>query len=161
VDSVIQSAIEIGLPLSLLVFAYFVGSATERRHYREIRERERRWQRLPAVTFRSAPDSWQVSESGLVNGSVVISVDYFKRFLAGLRQFVGGRVKSYESILDRARREAVLRLKAQAIERGYNAVIGVRLETSRIANARRNGQGVAGLEVIAYGTGVLLRQPPA
>jgi uncharacterized protein YbjQ (UPF0145 family) len=160
-DSAIQSAIEIGFPLSLLVFAYVVGSTIERRHYRRIRVRERQWQRVPAVTFRSTPASWQVSESGLVTGSVVISVDYFKRFLAGLRQFIGGRVKSYESMLDRARREAVLRLKADAMERGYNAVVGVRLETSRMANGRRNGQGIAGLEVLAYGTGLLLRQPPA
>jgi len=64
-------------------------------------------------------------------------------------------------MLDRARREAVLRLKADAMERGYNAVVGVRLETSRMANGRRNGQGIAGLEVLAYGTGLLLRQPPA
>jgi uncharacterized protein YbjQ (UPF0145 family) len=161
VDSTIQSAIQIGLPLLLLIFTYFVGSAVERRHFRRIRARERQWQQLPAVTFRSAPESWQVSDSGLVHGSVVVSVDYFKRFLAGLRQFIGGRVKSYEAILDRARREAVLRLKAQAIERGYNAVINVRLETSRMANSRRDGQGIAGLEVLAYGTGVLVRQPPA
>ena len=100
-------------------------------------------------------------ESGLVNGSVVVSVDYFKRFLAGLRQLIGGRVKSYESILDRARREAVLRLKADAIARGYNAVVNVRLETTRMANARRGGEGIAGLEVLAYGTGLKLRRDPS
>ncbi|MBW2399217.1 MAG: heavy metal-binding domain-containing protein, partial [Deltaproteobacteria bacterium] len=91
-----------------------------------------------------------------VSGSVVISVDYFKRFLAGLRQFVGGRVKSYETILDRARREAVLRLKEEAAAAGYAAVINVRLETARMANGR-NGSGIAGLEVLAYGTGIKLR----
>jgi uncharacterized protein YbjQ (UPF0145 family) len=46
-----------------------------------------------------------------VSGSVVVSVDYFKRFLAGLRTLVGGRVTSYETLLDRARREAILRCK--------------------------------------------------
>jgi len=30
-----------------------------------------------------------------------------------------------------------------------------------MANSRSNGQGIAGLEVLAYGTGLLLRQPPA
>jgi len=161
VDPAIEAAINLGVPLLLLVTTYFIGNGIERRHYRDIRARERKWQRLPAITFRTTPASWQVTESGLVNGSVVVSVDYFKRFLAGLRQLIGGRVKSYESILDRARREAVLRLKADAIERGYNAVINVRLETTRMANARRKGEGIAGLEVLAYGTGLKLRRDPS
>ena len=42
----------------LLVFAYFTGSWIERRHYREIRRRESRWRRLPAVTFRQHPKDW-------------------------------------------------------------------------------------------------------
>ena len=157
----IQNAIDLGFPLLLLLFTYFVGSWVERRHYREIRARERQWQRLPAITFRAVPASWQVAECGLVDGSVVVSVDYFKRFLAGLRHLIGGRVKSYESLMDRARREAVLRLKAEAIERGYNAVVNVRLETTRVANARRRGDGIAGLEVLAYGTGLKLRRDPS
>ena len=160
-DPAIESAINLGFPLLLLLATYFIGSWIERRHYRDILARERKWQQLPAITFRATPASWQVTESGLVNGSVVVSVDYFKRFLAGLRQLIGGRVKSYESILDRARREAVLRLKADAIERGYNAIINVRLETTRMANARRRGGGIAGLEVLAYGTGLKLRRDPS
>ena len=160
-DPAIEAAINLGVPLLLLLTTYFIGGAIERRHYRHIRARERKWQQLPAITFSATPASWQVAECGLVNGSVVVSVDYFKRFLAGLRMLIGGRVKSYESILDRARREAVLRLKADAIERGYNAVINVRLETTRMANARRRGEGIAGLEVLAYGTGLKLRRDPS
>ncbi|MFT6733724.1 MAG: hypothetical protein ACJAS9_001914 [Polaribacter sp.] len=38
-------------------------------------------------------------------------MDYFKRFLAGLRNIFGGRVVTYESLVDRARREAILRMK--------------------------------------------------
>ena len=88
----------------------------------------------------------------MVRGQVVVSVDYFKRFLAALRAIVGGRVKSYESLLDRSRREAILRMKEQAIQGGYDHVINVRLETSRLAGTRRNGKGTAGLEVLAFGT---------
>ena len=32
----------------------------------------------------------QVESAALVHGSAVISIDYFKRFLAGLRNIVGG-----------------------------------------------------------------------
>ena len=146
--------------LGLLVLAYFTGTWIERRHYKTIRSREERWRRLPAVTLRRVPQSWEVLESGLVTGSVVISVDYFKRFLAGLRSLAGGRLKSYESLLDRGRREALLRLKKEAIDRGYDAVMNVRLETSRMANARGD-QGTAGVEILAFGTGLKLRQRPA
>ena len=62
---------------------------------------------------------------------------------------VGGRLRSYEPLLDRARREALLRLKEEAALRGYHAVCGVRLETSRLANA--NGNGTAGVEISHLG----------
>ena len=106
------------------------------------------------MTFRRAPTSWTIDSAVLVYGSTVVSVDYFKRFLAGLRALVGGRIVSYEALLDRARREAILRMKESAIKGGYNAVVNVRLETSRLANSSRNGQGTAGVEILAFGTAV-------
>jgi uncharacterized protein YbjQ (UPF0145 family) len=160
-DSTLQPLFEFGLPLLLLVMAYLVGTQVERAHYRSIRRREIRWRRLPAVTFRQVPEGWDVLESGMVAGNVVVSLDYFKRFLASLRNLVGGRVGSYETLLDRARREAVLRLKQQAMQRGYGAVINLRLETTRMANASRGGKGTAGIEVLAFGTGLKLRERPA
>ena len=159
-DQSVQAIVQFGIPLFLLVTTYFIGRAVERRHYASIRTRERETQRMPTVTFRSPPPSWEIVESTLVTGSVVVSVDYFKRFLAGLRNFVGGRVKAYESLLDRARREALLRLKEQAIAGGYNAVVNVRLETTRMANGRRGSEGIAGLEILAFGTALTLRRAP-
>jgi uncharacterized protein YbjQ (UPF0145 family) len=160
-DVLLQTGVELGLPLLLLVATYFIGNWIERRHYESIRRREREWLHFPATTFPTLPAGWVVTGSGLVTASVVTSVDYFKRFLAGLRMLVGGRVKSYESILDRARREALLRLKEEAGRQGYTAVVNVRIETSRMASAGRGGQGVAGLEILAFGTGVALATAPA
>ncbi len=156
-----EASIELGLPIALLVFTYLTGRFLEQRHYRDIRRREAELIRLPAVNFRSVPKTWDVTESGLVVGSVVVSVDYFKRFLAGLRMLFGGRVKSYESLLDRGRREALLRCKEAARAQGYQAVINVRLETSRLASARRDGRATAGVEVLAFGTGLGLRSDPS
>ncbi len=156
-----MDAAEINLAVfvTLLVSAYLIGGEIERRHYRSIRIRENRWARLPAITLGSVPEGWEVEGSELVLGSVVISVDYFKRFLAGLRSLVGGRIHSYESLLDRGRREALLRLKRAAIDRGCHAIINVRLDTSRLANGR-GGDGTAGVEVLAVGTGLKLASPP-
>ena len=126
----------------------------EQSHYKNIRRRETAYRTLPALTFRNLPRGWEAARSGLVTGHVVISLDYFKRFLAGLRGLVGGRVKSYETLLDRARREALLRLKDEAVRKGYDTIINIRLETSRLASGRRDGKGTAGIEVLAYGTAV-------
>ena len=157
--SLLQLGFDIGIPLMLLAVGYLTGTAFERGHYRSIRLRERRWRRIPTLTFRRPLPQWQVQDTALVMGSVVISLDYFKRFLAGLRALVGGRVKSYESLLDRARREAMLRMKESARERGFDAVVNVRLETSRLASSTRRGKGTAGVEILAFGTGLKLADP--
>jgi uncharacterized protein YbjQ (UPF0145 family) len=157
----IEILINLGLPLLLLMAAYISGRIIEKRHYRSIRKREARLRQLPTVTFRVVPKAWEVGESGLVTGSVVISVDHFKRFVAGLRMVFGGRVKTYESLLDRARREALLRMKEAAVARGYQVIVNVRLDTSRLASAKRKGKATAGVEVLAFGTGLVLKRGAA
>jgi uncharacterized protein YbjQ (UPF0145 family) len=95
-----------------------------------------------------------IKDSELVYGSVVVSIDYFKRLLAILRNIFGGSVKSYESLVDRARREAILRLKKAALEKNADIVLNLRIETAAIGyNANRKRQ-VGSVEVIAYGTAV-------
>ncbi len=152
----IDQFLNFGLPLLILMIAYFVGSAIERRHFKDIRAREKRQRAFPVVTFETLPEDWQVTSAELIQGNVVISLDYFKRVIAGLRGLIGGRIKTYEPLLDRARREAMLRMIEDARIRGYHAIINVRLETSRLANAGRNGQGTAGVEMLAFGTAVTL-----
>lgn len=83
----------------------------------------------------------------LVSGGVVVSSDYFKTFVAGFRNLVGGRFRGFESLLERARREAILRMKQQAREHGSSLVIGVRIHTTRVA-----GSQTPSVEVIAFGT---------
>jgi uncharacterized protein YbjQ (UPF0145 family) len=150
----------LAVPLALLAVAFVSGRWIERRHYASLCEREKALSALPAVTFRQIPDAWAVDAVGVVTGSVVVSVDYFKRFLAALRTIVGGQVASYESLLDRARREAILRCKEAARDRGYQAVVNLRLETTRVSRASRNDRATTGVEVLAFGTGLELRRDP-
>ena len=99
----------------LLLVGYGVGTMAESRHYRSIKEREQQFLGLPLLTLKRVPGgNPPVEKSGLVYGSVVISVDYFKRFLAALRNLFGGRIAAYETLLDRARREAILRMEEMA-----------------------------------------------
>jgi uncharacterized protein YbjQ (UPF0145 family) len=85
----------------------------------------------------------------------VISVDYFKRLLAGLRNIFGGRVKSYESLIDRARREALLRMKAMAGD--ATVIVNVRIETATIGRQSRR-KSTACLEAVAYGTALTVER---
>jgi uncharacterized protein YbjQ (UPF0145 family) len=143
-----------GWPILLLMTAYFIGTVIEKNHFRRIRQREAEYQSMPVVTFDTMPDDWNAGESTLVTGSIVVSLDYFKRVIAGLRSLVGGRVKTYEPLLDRARREAVLRMIEDARAQGFDGIYNVRLETSRLANSSGDGQGTAGVEMLAFGTAV-------
>ncbi len=145
--------------VSLLALGYGFGRYAEQRHYRSIILREEALRRIPAVASKIIPPGDTLAESRLVSGSVVISVDYFKRFLAGLRNLVGGRVRSHESLLDRARREAILRMKLQAREHRANIIFNVKLETASISKGR--GNSIGSVEVLAYGTALVRTDTPA
>lgn len=141
--------------LALLALGYGFGRFAEKRHYRSIIRREDDSRDLPAVAAKWVPHVDRPADTRLVAGSVVISVDYFKRFMSALRNLVGGRVRAYESLVDRARREAILRMKAEAAALGAEAVFNVKIETSSIYKGRRNAVG--SVEVLAYGTAITRR----
>lgn len=136
--------------VTLLGLGYGFGRLAEARHYRSIRRREQALRDVLAIAVRFPPPAPVPGRTQLVAGSVVVSVDYFKRFLAGLRNVFGGRVRAYESLLDRARREAILRMKAEARALGADRVFNIKLETASISKGRRNAVGA--VEVLAYGT---------
>ena len=142
--------------LVLMTLGYGAGTFLEKRHYRSIRRREKEFLNLPAVTLKTAhytPD--QVASARLVYGSAVISIDYFKKILAGLRNIFGGTVKSYESLVDRARREATLRMKAMAGDAAV--IVNVRIETASVGK-QANKKSVGCLEAVAYGTAITLKK---
>lgn len=138
--------------LGLLSIGYFFGSYAERRHYQSIKKRERQTLQLPLITYGAKQPLPDASNSVLLIGEVVIANDYFKLIAASLRNLVGGRMVVYESLLDRGRREAMLRMKEQAIEWGATEILNVRLETSCLSG--QNSRGPVSIEVIAYGTAI-------
>jgi uncharacterized protein YbjQ (UPF0145 family) len=138
--------------LVLLLFGYLFGQHAEKRHFRSILKREEQFRSLLTFAKRFPFSDQENQNAQLVGGNVVISVDYFKRFVAALRNLVGGRVTNYESLLERARREALLRMKEDAKKRGLNTIVNVKLETASITKGSKNQVGA--VEVYAYGTGL-------
>jgi uncharacterized protein YbjQ (UPF0145 family) len=141
--------------LTLLALGYGFGQYAEKSHYRSIIKRESSLRNIPAIASRFPPMYRSPPETNLVSGNIVISVDYFKRFVASLRNIIGGRVTSYESLLDRARREAILRMKEQAKSQGSSMIFNVKIETASISKGRKNTIG--SIEVFAYGTALTLQ----
>ena len=145
--------IELIVFIVLLTLGYVFGVWIEKRHYRSIIAREKLLARVPAIATKYIPMLQPAPDTCLVSGSVVVSVDYFKRFVAILRNLFGGRVTSYETLLDRGRREAILRMKADAAKRGASSVFNVKIETSSVSKGA--GNSVGSIEILAYGTALI------
>ena len=89
-----------------------------------------------------------VSVHGLVMGNTIRSKNVGKDIGAGLKNLVGGELRSYTAMLTEARQEALERMAESAAGLGANAVVNVRFTTSQITG------GAA--ELLAYGTAVTL-----
>jgi len=145
------------LPIVLVLIGKIVGSRMERAHYASIAEREARFDGRPALSTEHLDAPGPVRSASLATGSVVISIDHFKRFVSGFRMLIGGEVRAYTSLIERARREAVLRMKESHPD--ADAYINTRLETSTIASTSGN-EGMGTVEVLAYGTAVHYDRAP-
>lgn len=139
--------------LFLLLTGYLSGRWLEQRHYRSILAREAALRHLLVLPVRVPANEHSQYDSTLVTGSVVVSVDYFKTVAASLRNVFGGRVGAYESLLDRARREATLRMQEEAQQLGADIIYNVKYETSRIGE--NDAKGLGSVEVLAYGTALI------
>lgn len=141
---------ELILGAVLALTGFVAGRLNERRHYASIRRRERELADVLVFAIRFPPPGLTAPAMKLVTGSAVIADDYFKSLVAGLHSFFGGRVRSYESLLDRARREAVLRMKAEARSFAAGMIVNVKFQTFAVPG-RQPGSTKA-VEVLAYGT---------
>lgn len=141
---------DLAIFISLLTLGYVFGRIAETRHFKSIVKRETELRDILCFSERLPPPELHSYSSQLVGGNVVISIDYFKRIAAGLRSLIGGRVTTYETLLERARREAILRMKTEARMQGAKQVYNVKLETASITKGKKNQVG--SVEVYAYGT---------
>ena len=87
---------------------------------------------------------------GIVSGETIIGANVFRDFLAGIRDFVGGRSGAYEEVLRQAKETAIKEIEEQAARLGANAVIGVDLDYETVG-----GSGSM-LMVTATGTAVVI-----
>ena len=87
---------------------------------------------------------------GLVTGETIIGANFVKDFFAGIRDIVGGRSSSYESVLREAKDIALKEMQERAQLMGANAVIGGDLDYEAL------GANGSMLMVTASGTAVIV-----
>jgi len=148
--------IQIGIVLFFLALGYGVGHRREKKHIEYLDAKEREFQGIGIISHKRLRVDGRVECRGIVTGCVVIATDYFKVFASALRNLFGGELRSFETLVARARREAIVRMLAEAKELGANAIINVRLETSTIGGQQKKKSG--GVEVLVYGTALYVAE---
>jgi len=143
----IRDLLQLGLAVVFFIVSYFVGRRNEQAHFADIIRREKALATLPAGTLRTLEER-PVAQSKMVLGNIVIAGDFFKMVVASLASVFGLRIAVAESLMDRARREAVLRMKEQAQD--ADAIVNVRFETMKLGNREK----ISGVEMLAYGTAI-------
>ncbi len=88
----------------------------------------------------------EIEALALVKGTVVLTKNVGRDFMAAMKTLVGGELTGYTQMLNEARQIAVKRMVDEATALGADAVINIRYGTSSVM------AGAA--EVIAYGTAV-------
>lgn len=145
-----EAILQILIPLILVLIGYFVGKGIELHHFKRLAEREAEFSDFVVTNLKTIPADLEHTQAFMVMGAAVIATDYFKVFAAGLRTLFGGEMKSYTTLMERARREAVLRMLEQARSEGARIVWNIRYETSTTQGQQKKHPG--GVEILAYGT---------
>ena len=137
------------------------GSITERAHRRSLAERERDNEGILITNLASFPRAVPgLQPPQLIVAEVVISSDYLKSFVASLRKLLGGELTTYRTLMERARREALLRLVEQARVAGYNAIGNVRIATADIGGSTGRRGSLVLVSVLGSATAYQAAPPP-
>ncbi len=146
---------QILIPLGLLILAFFTGRAAENSHFKRLQQREEAMRDILLSDLKRFPGGADGKRTpSMVVGQVVIATDYLKTFIANIKHILGGELKTYDKLLERARREAICRMMEQARQLGYDAVCNIRIEFSNIgSNTGNRKHEMVTVEAMAYGTG--------
>ncbi|MGO4888512.1 YbjQ family protein [Anaerobacillus sp. MEB173] len=100
------------------------------------------------ATTEFIPGKEVMEYKGFVKGNTIQAKHIGSDIMAGLKNIVGGEIKEYSSMMEKARKVAIKRMVEEAESLGANAIISVRLQTSSVMNSAS--------EIVAYGTAVVV-----
>ncbi len=137
----------------LLLIGIIFGSMNERNHFARLKKDEAELSHIKVLNIKTLPDNLEPG-GVLVSGNVVIAVDYFKVFVSFFNMLFGGQITGFQTLMERARREAIVRMQRQADTIGADVVYNTRIEFSAVG---QRPQKIGGAELLAYGTAVKIK----
>lgn len=144
VDAMLNNSLQFFV---LATFGWLIATLLERKHLKYLVKKEQEFSKINVNNLKVVA-SQSDSQSAFLMGSVVMAHDYFRGFFIMLQKLLGGNISAYERITQRGRREALIRLQQNALQQGFNKVINVRFDSTKVANH------ITAIEIIAYGTGI-------
>ncbi|MBR2386281.1 heavy metal-binding domain-containing protein [bacterium] len=140
--------------IAILLCCFSLGIVIEHFHIKDIRKREIKLYKSPYITFAKNINAHKkVKKAQLVASTVVLGADLLRVVFAKFINFFGGNISLYEKIADRARREAILRIREQANKMQADIVVNIKIETIRLNSIDdRNSQ--PRLSVLVSGTAI-------
>jgi uncharacterized protein YbjQ (UPF0145 family) len=91
--------------------------------------------KIPAFIVTTTPfiEGYKIKKIlGVVTGLTPRTRGVGGKFIAGIQSMLGGEVTAFTTELEKARVEAIQRVKSKASELGANAIVGLDLETSNL-----------------------------
>ena len=86
----------------------------------------------------------------MIFSTTIIGANVFKDFMAGIRDFFGGRSGTYEKVLREAKDTAMNEMAERAEKMGCNAIVGIDLDYETV------GESGSMLMVTCSGTAVVI-----
>ena len=103
----------------------------------------------------SKMDNMAATSATLLHVSICVGPSIGQMFLMWIKGIFGGRLQSYDAVLDYGRREVLFRLKQQADSFGCKSMQNIRLETSVVSFSKSgNDRRGTSVEFLAFATGI-------
>ncbi len=98
------------------------------------------------ITTADAMSGQRFQVIGLVSGNVVFAKNFVRDAMAGMKNFVGGEIRSYTDMMVEGRAIAEQRMIEEAERLGADAIIAMRFDSSSVVEGA--------IDFLAYGTAV-------
>lgn len=141
------------IPAAVLLAAWIIGNLITAHHEESLKRRQEDVAHIRVTNMKTLIDSVAGDRPpALITGEVTMGIDHFRGFLGKLKNIFGGEVRSYQTTLDRARREVVMRLIEEAHKLGYDAVANMRIDFADISGNATRSQKASSVSILGSAT---------
>ena len=148
----------LGGPLAFPVFSWAIGRWYQGTLLNALNEQEKQQNaafggHLIGSTS-SKMTTLSAQSSVLLHTSIVVGPSMGQMFFMWFKSIFGGRLHSYDVIIEYGRREVTRRLQEQATHLGCSSIVNLRIETSTISFAKNSKSSTSSMEFLAFATGI-------